>query len=842
MRNTKWIYQNYQYYPQEKGEVIHPIVYSIMKERNLSYRKEFTSNPFLLEDMDKAVHLLQEAKKKGQTVWIYGDYDVDGITSVSLCYLALTELGYPVEYYIPLRDEGYGLNQEALQYIYEQGGRIVITVDCGIVSVKEVDFANSLGMTMIITDHHEIQGELPKAAAVINPKREENLYPFPSLAGVGTAFFLVTALFEQEEKREEIQKYFDIVALGTVADIVPLIEDNRILVQQGLALLAKSQWTGLRILVKRLFPDYETRRFSAYDIGFILAPIFNAAGRLEDAKSSVKLFLEKDSKKANAQIDYLIQNNVERRGVQEKILQACLEEIQQKKLEEKNALVIAREGFHHGVIGIVASKLVDRFYKPSVVMEIKPEEGIATASCRSISGINIVEALGEISPLFLRYGGHSGAAGFSILIENISTFYEEFEKVLSRKVTEELLTKKLSITKELLPFQIQYPLLHDMRYLEPFGANNPSPIFALKHCRLDKIRLIGADKKHLMCNIQHGDTVFWNCVWFQASDVYEKLLFAKEVDIAFHLKLEMYRGRYQYKIFIEDIQISKQEKEKKYHLEEIEYSHISFPYEIILYLKHTNLSENLYLNFEEKEVRLFSNRSYLCYLDSNTSKILHYWNKEKTCEFQVRKKEIFLEEEHYRIHLEIVKKQKFQSYSLKEGLIFQDIKNFLLGKEGKYNRIQANILASFFKQKQNTLAIIERGRGVQTVLKTIVLFAKSQQQKYQILEEWDGRETIQENCSFLVFLFPKSIEKIPSFSFSCRVLILSEKNISLQGYYKIRDEYRIPKSVHWIPEEEISQHERVFSHRISQEKQKKILEELPFLQGLYATKDLLVHL
>lgn len=184
-----------------KEETIHSIVYSIMKERNLSYRKEFTSNPYLLKDMDKAVHLLQEAKNKQQTVWIYGDYDVDGITSVSLCYLALTELGYPVEYYIPLRDEGYGLNQEALQYIYEQGGRIVITVDCGIVSVKEVDFANSLGMTMIITDHHEIQGELPKAAAVINPKREENLYSFPSLAGVGTAFSWLRLYLNKKKKR-----------------------------------------------------------------------------------------------------------------------------------------------------------------------------------------------------------------------------------------------------------------------------------------------------------------------------------------------------------------------------------------------------------------------------------------------------------------------------------------------------------------------------------------------------------------------------------------------------------------------------------------------------------------
>lgn len=842
MRNTKWIYQNYKYYPQkiEKKEAIHSIVYSIMKERNLSHQENFNTNPFLLKDMEEAVSLLQEAKKKKQTIWIYGDYDVDGITSVSLCYLALSELGYEVEYYIPLRDEGYGLNQEALQSIYNQGGKIVITVDCGIVSSKEVDFANSLGMTMIVTDHHELQGELPKAAAVINPKRKENIYPFPSLAGVGTAFFLITALFEKEGKRKEITKYFDIVALGTIADIVPLIEDNRILVQQGLSLLAKSQWTGLRILVKSLFPDYETHHFSAYDVGFIIAPIFNAAGRLEDAKSSVRLFLEKDSKKANEQIDYLIQNNLDRRAVQEKILQACLEEISQKKLEDKNSIVIAREGFHHGVIGIVASKLVDRFYKPTIIMEIKPNEGIATASCRSISGINIVESLEAVSHLLLRYGGHSGAAGFSILIENIAKFYEEFEAILEDKISKEITTRKLNITKELLPFQIQYPLLHDMKYLEPFGASNPAPIFSLKHCKLDKIRLIGADKKHIMCNIHHGDTIFWNCVWFQAFDIYEELLYIQEVDVAFHLKLETYRGRYQYKIFIDDIQSSNTTNEVRYHQEEIEYSYVQFPYEVILYLKHTNLSENLSLNFEEREVRLFSNRSYIAYLDSNTSKILHYWKQEKNCNFHVRKKEVFLEEEHYKIHLEITINEDFHSYSLKEGQLFQDIKNFLLGKEGKYNSMQTKILSSFFKKRQNTLAITQYGRGIRTLINTIKLYADYTKQQYQILENWDEKEKIETQCQFHIFLFPKTPKKIPALS--SRILILIGQDQILEGYFTIEDSYSLPKNIHWIEEEEISKHKIVFSHRLRKEKQKKILEQLLNLQDFYATKDLLVHL
>lgn len=836
MRKTKWIYQEGEYFSPPKGVKIDSTIYSLLQQRKLSYDSVFSSDPFSLQDMEKAVQLLELAREKKETIWIYGDYDVDGITSVSLCYLALQELGYLVEYYIPLRDEGYGLNKEALQSIYNTGGRTVISVDCGIASIEEVKFANSLGLSMIITDHHEMQENLPEAAAVINPKRKENSYDFPFLAGVGTAFFLVAALFSHHKKTQELHKYLDIVAIGTIADIVPLVHDNRLLVKQGLPLLAKSRWTGLRILVKRLFLDYETRVFSSYDIGFVLAPVFNAAGRLEDAKNSVKLFLEEDVRAANARIDALLENNIQRRKVQDSILQSCLEEIQQKKLDQKNVILLANEDFHHGVIGIVASKLVDCFYKPSIVMEIKKEEGVATASCRSIAGINIVEALASLSHLLLRYGGHSGAAGFSIAIENIPIFYEELDRYLAPLCTEEVLSKKISIVKELLPIEIHYPLLRDMLYLEPFGASNSVPIFSMTKCRLDKLRLIGADKKHLMCNIHHGSHIFWNCVWFQAADMFEPLLRSKEVDIAFHLKLEKYRGRYQYKIFIEDIKESEQKK-VEFHKEELAYAQVTFPYECILYLKHANLSESLSLNFEEKEVRLFSKKSYVASLDPLSSRLLQYKRKEENKNFLVSKKEIFLEEEHYIIHLEIAENTKFSSFALKDGAFFQDVKNYLLGEKGKYNSIQAKTLASFCKEKQNTFVCMKAGRGIQTIVRTLCLYGDFFRKRYQILPAYDGSQTIERTAEFLIFLFPKQLPKTSILS-----LVISEESMTAPGYHSLEDCYQIPKNVSWILEKEMKNYETVFSHQLPKKEQAEILCHLESYSKIYSTKDLLVHL
>ena len=293
MRNTKWIYkENSKNF--EKNRFYSKDLLTILENRGIKTENEIEKfldgdiedlrNPFDLTDMEKAIDIIFSYKKQNKKIWIYGDYDVDGITSTSLLYRAFHEIGIDCEYYIPLRDEGYGLNKDAIEKIKELGGELILTVDCGISSIDEVDFANSIGVEMIITDHHEINSDLPKASAVINVKRDDNIYDFKGISGVGTAFMLVLAIYRKLEIEEKAYKYLDIVAIGTVADLVPLVEDNRIIVKKGLEQLRKTRWNGLSILLRKLYENYREKKYDTYDIGFIIAPIFNAAGRLEDAK------------------------------------------------------------------------------------------------------------------------------------------------------------------------------------------------------------------------------------------------------------------------------------------------------------------------------------------------------------------------------------------------------------------------------------------------------------------------------------------------------------------------------------------------------------------------------
>ncbi len=399
MNNTKWVYRG-EYHHQDISLPIDKDILNILYNRGIKGEEEIQKflhssiddirDPMTLADMDKAVARILEAKDRGEEVWIYGDYDVDGITSTSMCYLALKDIGVRVRYYIPLRDEGYGLNEEALFHIKKEGGAVVITVDCGISSQKEIEYANSLGLNVIVTDHHEINNALPPAYAVINPKREDNIYPFKSLAGVGTAFMFLYALYRNMGIGEQMHQYLDIVAIGTIADIVPLVEENRIFSKFGLKLLETTKHTGLRTLLSFLYPEYATKIFNTYDVGFVIAPVFNAAGRLEDAKTGVELFIS-DSKKESRELSQkLMGKNSERKEIQEEILGLVEQRIEKESLHLKNVIVVANSEFHHGVIGIVASKIIDKYYKPTIIMEIKKDENIAVASCRSIDNFNLI--------------------------------------------------------------------------------------------------------------------------------------------------------------------------------------------------------------------------------------------------------------------------------------------------------------------------------------------------------------------------------------------------------------------------------------------------------------------
>ena len=857
MRDTRWIYKNssneiYNNFNLDKdittllynrdiiaGEDIKTFLYGGVED---------ITSPFLLKDIDKAVERLEIAKEKGEPVWIYGDYDVDGITSVSLCYLALKELGYNVKYYIPLRDEGYGLNIEALDYIKSEGGTLVITVDCGISSHKEIAHANEIGIDIIVTDHHEINSGNPPAFAVINPKREDNEYKFKYLAGVGTAFFLISALFEKNNLKDELYKYLDIVAIGTVADIVPLLKENRIFVKEGLEYLRRSKWLGINMLIKKIFEDYETRKFNTYDIGFIIAPIFNAAGRLEDAKRAVELFIEKDHRVCSTIISELLSKNSKRKEIQEDIFQKAVEKIENEKLYENAVLIVGEEGFHHGVIGIVASKILDRYYKPTIIMEIKKDEGIATASCRSIVGFNIIEALNNFSDLLLKYGGHSGAAGFSIKIENIPEFSKKLNEYAGKTISDIAFVKPIKIDKPLAFYKISYDFLDKISLLEPFGFGNSSPIFSLTNCQFDNLRLIGKDRKHIMLNIIKDGYEFKNCVWFNSDDIFEELVSLTNIDIAFKLKLETFKDKYQYKIFIEDIKESINIENSTIH--NFDLYDTTFPIETVIYTRRKLESNELKLAFSDAGITVANNKMYLGTLDNSTEYLLTSLKNMYSLDFNVKLKDVIMKDENYNIHILIDKAYSFKSYAIKQGELFKDIKNFLI-QEFQYNSIQKKILASIFKEKKNTVAYMKRGRGVQTIIQTIGLYFKNiNERALLITDESINQKTLScidisnkysDNFDFYILLNPTMdmVKKV----INKRFLIISEENnLNIENIEIIKDSFSIPENIIFSSENEILNRQHIFSKKLTYEEKKTVIKNLSKYKTIYSTEDILCYL
>lgn len=857
MRDTRWIYKNssneiYNNFNLDKdittllynrdiiaGEDIKTFLYGGVED---------ITSPFLLKDIDKAVERLERAKEKGEPVWIYGDYDVDGITSVSLCYLALKELGYNVKYYIPLRDEGYGLNIEALDYIKSEGGTLVITVDCGISSHKEIAHANEIGIDIIVTDHHEINSGNPPAFAVINPKREDNEYKFKYLAGVGTAFFLISALFERNNLKDELYKYFDIVAIGTVADIVPLLKENRIFVKEGLEHLRRSKWLGINMLIKKIFEDYETRKFNTYDIGFIIAPIFNAAGRLEDAKRAVELFIERDHRICSTIISELLSKNSERKEIQEDIFQKAVEKIENEKLYENAVLIVGEEGFHHGVIGIVASKILDRYYKPTIIMEIKKDEGVATASCRSIEGFNIIEAINNFSDLLLKYGGHSGAAGFSIKIENIPEFSKRLNEYAEKTISDIAFVKPIKIDKPLAFYKISYDFLDKISLLEPFGFGNSSPIFSLNNCQFDNLRLIGKDRKHIMMNIIKDGQEFKNCVWFNSDDIFEELVSLTNIDIAFKLKLETFKDKYQYKIFIEDIKESINIENSTIH--NFDLYDTTFPIETVIYTRRKLESNELKLAFSDVGITVVNNKMYLGTLDNSTEYLLTSLKNMYNLNFNVKLKDVIMKDENYNVHILIDKAYSFKSYAIKQGELFKEIKNFLI-QEFQYNSIQKKILASIFKEKKNIVAYMKRGRGVQTIIQTVGLYFKNiNERALLITDESVNQKTLScvdisnkysDSFDFYILLNPTMdmVKKV----INKRFLIISEENnLNIENIEIIKDSFSIPENIIFSSENEILNKQHIFSKKLTYEEKKTVIKNFSKYKTIYSTEDILCYL
>ena len=457
-------------------------------------------NPFFMEDMDAAVSRILDAVSKEEPITVYGDYDVDGITSTSILYLFLKELGAVVDYYIPDRlSEGYGVNEEALRTVQMQGTRLVITVDTGISAVKECEYAKHLGLDMIITDHHECPPQIPDAFAVLDPKREDCRYPFKMLAGVGVTFKLVTAIAMRRKCTEKVEKYLELAAVGTIADIVPLKDENRTIASLGFARMGKPSNVGLKMLLESSGYDFKRKITSGY-IGFGVAPRLNAGGRMGDAKRGVRLFTTENETEAADIACSLNLENEARKSMEQEILAEALDKIEgNTALKQSQVIVVSGDAWHHGVIGIVSSRIKDTYYRSNIVLAI--EDGIATGSARAVDGFNMFEALESCKDLLIKFGGHEAAAGLSLESENILPLYERLNAYAGEHMTDDMLVPKQSYELCLKPEDVDTDLVSMIQKMEPFGQGMEEPKVLVEGI-LEDIKAIGADRNTVRMQVR----------------------------------------------------------------------------------------------------------------------------------------------------------------------------------------------------------------------------------------------------------------------------------------------------------------------------------------------------
>ncbi len=527
---------------------------------------EVLRDPFLLPDMDRACDRILTALARKEKIVIYGDYDVDGVTAVSLLCLYLREKGADVGYYIPNRvGEGYGINCEALQKLAEEGASLFITVDTGVTAVEEVAFASRLGCDTVITDHHECRTLLPDAVAVINPRRPDSRYPFRELAGVGVAFKLVTALEytlrRQAGKPTEnflsdiCRRYIDLVALGTVADVMALRDENRLIVSMGLRQMEISPRPGVRALLEAAESGKNRRRkpITASIISYTLAPRINAAGRLSSASRAAELFLTDDSQKAAAIAEELCETNRRRQTEENKIVDEIQRRIEaDPRIGASPVIVLDDDGWNHGVIGIVSSRITEKYGRPSILISFEGDVG--KGSGRSVKGMDLVAALTSCSDLLIRYGGHELAAGLSVRRENLPALRDRLNAYAAAHLGDEEPISVLPIDCELLPEEITLAQAEELSLLEPCGTANPVPLFFLGDLTVVECLPIGLNRHSKF--LLEKDGARFSAVCFGKSP--EELCFAAgdRCDIAFQLTVNEFQNVRSEQLLIRDIRLT----------------------------------------------------------------------------------------------------------------------------------------------------------------------------------------------------------------------------------------------------------------------------------------------
>jgi len=485
---------------------------------------EYLHDPFLMDGMETATHRLIKALTENELITIYGDYDVDGTCATSVLYLFLKALDANVGFYIPKRlTEGYGISKQGIDHVKERGTSLLISVDCGITAIEEIEYANQLDMDVIICDHHKPKEEIPNALAVLDPLKPSCNYPFKYLCGAGVAFKLVQGLAERIGKRDLPLEYLDLVALASAADIVSLTDENRVIVSEGIKLINESPRPALEALIEasHLHPG----DLSSGQIVFTIAPRINAVGRLGDAERAVELLISEDKKEAKELASILESENYARRKIDVDTFDAAIELVEDT-LDFKNdrAIVLHQEEWHPGVIGIVASRLVEKYYRPTIMLTTI--DGVAKGSARSISNFDIYDALQQCEDYLIQFGGHRAAAGLAIELEKLGDFRDKFNEIVRNSINDDELLPEIAIDSTLRFSEITPKLLRILDQFSPFGPENMRPVFLSENVMLyNTPRRIGNNQNHVLCSFkQEGCDKVFDCIGFNMSDYYDILI------------------------------------------------------------------------------------------------------------------------------------------------------------------------------------------------------------------------------------------------------------------------------------------------------------------------------
>ncbi len=518
-------------------------------EKFLSPTRNDFHDPFLMPDMKIAVDRIIKAIETKEKIMIYGDYDVDGITSITVLKQFLGDRGIVADTYIPNRlDEGYGLNKKAIEEIAKQNYTLMITVDCGISGIEEVEYANNLGIETIITDHHEQAEIIPNALAVVDAKRKDNKYPFNQLAGVGVVFKLIQAIgicLGLEEK--EYLKYLDLVCVGTISDIVPLVDENRVIAKLGLKLVEVTKNLGL----KTLLDTVGYKKIDSITISFGVAPRINACGRMGYQEEALNLFLTKNLEEAKEISNKLNEYNKERQDKEKRIFAEAIEKIE-KGEKDKSCIILGNENWHHGVIGIVASKVTDMYFKPSILICFE-EQGDGKGSGRSIPGFDLHEALTKCDKYIEKFGGHSMAIGITVKRDNFEEFKKQFEEYAKNSDIDKIIPI-IYIDEEITLKDINLKAVQELQLLEPFGEGNKMPLFLYKNLKIDSIRAL-SEGKHLKLTLKDDNMVI-DAIGFNMGEYTNDYLIGDKIDIVGNLEINSFNGIDKVQINLKDIRRS----------------------------------------------------------------------------------------------------------------------------------------------------------------------------------------------------------------------------------------------------------------------------------------------